>query len=103
MPENLTDAQREYVNREVQLATLAVKQEETAHLLRHFVRDVKTRWSMEDDRHEEHLNRTRKIERDLNMYGTVYRFIKFVGAAFILIITLKIGDVAGLWQQIFNK
>lgn len=38
-----------------------------------------------------------KVEKELDMYSTIWRTIKFIGACTIAILTLKLGLIADLW------
>lgn len=38
-----------------------------------------------------------KVEKELNMYATIWKTLKFVGACAIALLTFKLGLIADLW------
>lgn len=46
--------------------------------------------------------RMERMEDSINTTKTIIKVVKFVLGAVILIITLKVGDVAGLWHKLFG-
>ena len=42
------------------------------------------------------------MEEQISIYRTVIKFVKFSGAAILLVLTFKFGDVSSLWERIFN-
>lgn len=43
-----------------------------------------------------------EIEHQISIYKTVIKTIKFTGAALLLVLTFKFGNVADLWHRIFS-
>ena len=42
------------------------------------------------------------LEDQISIYRTAIKFVKFAGAAILLVLTFKFGDVSSLWQRIFS-
>jgi len=52
--------------------------------------------------HQEVLTALQTVKSELSIYKTVYKTIKFLLGAVVLVLTLKFGDVKLLWASIFG-
>lgn len=51
---------------------------------------------------EKNGNRLQNVEEQISLYKTIIKVVKFIGGAIILLLTLKVGDVANLWRHLFS-
>ena len=52
-----------------------------------------------DVRFAEHGRRIGSLEADMYVKDSIIKFIKWMGAGAILLLTLKFGDIPGWWNQ----
>ena len=53
----------------------------------------------EEENNKEISNQIQKLCDEVNMYKIIIRVMKVLGGIAILILTLKLGDIANLWEN----
>lgn len=47
-------------------------------------------------------SRLQKVEDRLSTWSTIIKTLKFISGVVILLLTLKVGSIAGLWHKLFS-
>lgn len=47
-------------------------------------------------------SRLHKVEDRLSTWSTIIKTLKFISGVVILLLTLKVGSIAGLWHKLFS-